>query len=167
MYGVSPFGLSTQIKVDTTTAKEIIDKYFARFPGMKEWIGSTLRQAYEDGFVTTLGGFKRHVLELRSNNQTVRKLGERLAVNSPIQGTAADVIKAAMVEIQKKLKDEEFKAKMILQVHDELVFEVPSAEVKKLAPVVKKLMEETMLLSVPLVVELKVGPNWGEMKKLT
>lgn len=165
MYGVSPFGLSTQIKVDTKTAKEIIDKYFERFPGMREWIGKTLREAYEQGYVTTMAGFKRYVLELRSNNQTIRKFGERIAVNSPIQGSAADIIKAAMVQIDKEIQAKGLKTKMILQVHDELVFEVPDGEVEKAAPVVKKLMENSMTLDVPLIVELKEGLNWGEMKK--
>ena len=166
MYGISPFGLAQQLKIEPGRAKEIIDRYFARFPAVAEWIGSTLREAYENGFVTTLGGFKRYVLELRSNNQTVRKAGERIAVNSPIQGTAADVIKKAMIEIDKRLRtmNSGLKTKMILQVHDELVFEVPEDELKKVAPVIKDLMENSFPLSVPLVVEMKVGKNWGEMK---
>ena len=166
MYGISPFGLAQQLKIEPGRAKEIIDRYFARFPAVAEWIGSTLREAYENGFVTTLGGFKRYVLELRSNNQTVRKAGERIAVNSPIQGTAAHVIKKAMIEIDKRLRtmNSGLKTKMILQVHDELVFEVPEDELKKVAPVIKDLMENSFPLSVPLVVEMKVGKNWGEMK---
>jgi DNA polymerase-1 len=131
---------------------------------MREWIGKTLREAYEKGYVTTMAGFKRYVLELRSNNQTIRKFGERIAVNSPIQGSAADIIKAAMVEIDKELQEKGLSTKMILQVHDELVFETPEKEVQKVAPVVKKLMETTMGLSVPLIVELKMGKDWGNMK---
>ena len=166
MYGISPFGLSTQLKITPAEAKEIIERYFERFPGVKEWISAILREAYEKGFVGTLGGFKRYVLELRSNNQTVRKLGERIAVNSPIQGTAADIIKKAMVDISERLAKEDYKTKMILQVHDELVFEVPESEQKKIAPMVKSVMENSIPLSVPLAVDLKSGKNWGQMKKV-
>jgi len=167
MYGISPFGLSTNLKITPAQAKEIIDLYFFRFPGVKEWIGKTLTDAYEKGYVETLAGFKRYVLELRSNNHTVRKLGERFAVNSPIQGTAADIIKAAMVNIDKMLKQKEFKTKMILQVHDELVFELAENELKKVTPVIKSLMETSMPLSVPTPVELKIGKDWGNMKPTT
>ena len=166
MYGISPFGLGTQLKIEPSQAKEIIDRYFSRFPAVQAWIAATLKQAYENGFVETLGGFRRYVLELRSSNMTVRKAGERIAVNSPIQGTAADIIKKAMVEISNKLQETGYKTKMILQVHDELVFEVPEDELKKVAPMVKEVMETAFPLSVPLVVELKVGKNWGEMKPL-
>ncbi len=166
MYGISPYGLSQQLKIAPSEAKEIIDRYFARFPGVEDWIGSTLRDAYENGFVETLGGFKRYVLELRSNNQIVRKAGERIAVNSPIQGTAADIIKKAMVEISNKLEETSDKSKMILQVHDELVFEVPNGELRKVAKLVKEIMETSFELDVPLVVELKSGESWGQMKIL-
>lgn len=165
MYGISPYGLAQQLKIDPAEAKDIIDRYFARFPAVSDWIHNTMRDAYENGYVETLGGFKRYVLELRSNNMMVRKAGERIAVNSPIQGTAADIIKKAMVEISDKLQVTSDKSKMILQVHDELVFEVPEKENKQTASLVKEIMETTFPLSVPLVVELKVGKNWGEMKK--
>jgi DNA polymerase-1 len=127
-------------------------------------MGTILRAAYEKGFVETLGGFKRYVLELRSNNQIVRRLGERIAVNSPIQGTAADIIKMAMVDTNERLKKEGLKTKMILQDHDKLVFEVPEGELKKCAKLVKEIMENCFKLDVPLVVELKSGKNWGQMK---
>jgi len=166
MYGISPYGLATQLKTEPAAAKEIIDRYFERFPGVREWVGAILRETYEKGFVETLGGFKRYVLELRSNNQTVRRLGERIAVNSPIQGTGADIIKKAMVGINEKLKIKNEKTKMIMQVHDELVFEVPEDELEEAAPMIKEVMETAFPLSVPLVVELKVGKNWGEMKSL-
>jgi DNA polymerase-1 len=166
MYGISPFGLATQLKIEPAAAKEIIDRYFERFPAVKGWMAATLQDAYEKGFVETLGGFKRYVLELRSANMTVRRAGERFAINSPIQGTAADIIKKAMVEISEKLKVKSQKTKMILQVHDELVFEVPENELKEVAPMIKGCMENCFPLSVPLVVELKVGKNWGEMKPL-
>ena len=166
MYGISPFGLAKQLKIQPSEAKEIIDRYYDRFPAVKEWMGTILASAYEKGFVETLGGFKRYVLELRSSNQTVRKLGERMAVNSPIQGTAADIIKKAMVEISKWLAESGKQTKMILQVHDELVFEVPEGELKQTARIVKETMENPLKLDVPLVVELKSGRNWGQLKPL-
>jgi DNA polymerase I-like protein with 3'-5' exonuclease and polymerase domains len=166
MYGISPYGLATQLKMETSEAKEVINRYFARFPQVEDWIGSTLRDAYEKGFVETIGGFRRYVLELRSNNMMVRKAGERIAVNSPIQGTAADIIKKAMIDISQKLNVESQKTKMILQVHDELVFEIPDKELKQFAEIVKKVMENAYKLDVPLTVELKSGKNWGGMKTL-
>lgn len=164
MYGISPFGLAKQLKIAPVEAKEIINRYFARFPAVSTWMGTILAQAYEKGFVETLAGFRRYVLELRSNNQTVRKLGERIAINSPIQGTAADIIKKAMIDVSKQLAEARLQTKMILQVHDELVFEVPENELKEVTPVIKSLMENALPLSVPTPVELKVGENWGEMK---
>jgi DNA polymerase I-like protein with 3'-5' exonuclease and polymerase domains len=164
MYGISPYGLAKQLKIEPKEAREIIERYFTRFPAVKEWMGTILRDAYERGFVETLGGFKRYVLELRSNNQTVRRLGERIAVNSPIQGTAADIIKMAMVDINEKLKKEDFNTKMLLQVHDELVFEVPEKELKKSAKLIKEIMENCFKLNIPLVVELKTGRDWGRMR---
>jgi len=166
MYGISAFGLATQLRMHPAETKLIIDRYFARFPGIKDWIGSALKEAYEKGYVETLGGFRRYVLELRSNNRVVRNLGERIAVNSPIQGTAADIIKAAMVQISDKLQATSHQAKMILQVHDELVFEVPKKELNEVAPLVKRLMETTFPLSVPLIVEMKSGKDWGNMTPL-
>ena len=166
LYGISPFGLAQQLKIAPAEAKEIIDRYFARFPAIRNWIGDTLRDAYENGYVETLAGFKRYVLELRSNNMMVRKAGERIAVNSPIQGTAADIIKKAMVDLNEELRIKNLESKMILQVHDELVFEVPEKETKKVAELVKEVMENTFPLSVPLLVELKVGKDWGNMKIL-
>jgi len=166
MYGISPFGLSTQLKIEPAVAKEIIDRYFERFPAVKDWMAATLQDAYEKGFVETLGGFRRYVLELRSANMTVRHAGERIAVNSPIQGTAADIIKKAMVKLNEELGIKNLETKMILQVHDELVFEVPEGELKEVTLMIKETMETAFPLSVPLVVELKVGKNWGIMKPL-
>ena len=164
MYGISPFGLARELQIDYEKAKEIIERYFEEFPRVKLWIGDTLREAYEKGFVETLGGFRRYVLELKSNNRIIRGAGERIAVNSPVQGTAADIIKEAMVKLNEELRIKNLETKMILQVHDELVFEVPEKELKKAVPMVKSVMETAFPLSVPLVVDLKIGKNWGEMK---
>lgn len=165
LYGISPFGLSKQLKIDRDAAKEIIDKYFEEFPGVKLWLGKTLNEAYQKGYVETLGGFRRYLVELKQGNYRVRLAGERQAINAPVQGTAADIIKAAMIRLNNKLKD--YQTKMILQVHDELVFETPDNEVENIYPLVKEAMEQTFKLSVPIEVETKVGQNWGEMKVLT
>jgi len=165
MYGISPFGLARQLKIDRDFAKQIIDRYFKEFSGVKAWLEKTLTDAYAKGYVETLGGFRRYLIELKQGNYRVRAAGERQAINAPVQGTAADIIKAAMIKLDSRLK-KDFKAKMILQVHDELVFEVPDKELETVAPVVRDLMENTFKLSVPLVVEMKVGQNWGEMETL-
>jgi len=162
MYGLSPFGLARQLKIDREQASLIIDRYFNEFPAVKRWQERTLQEVYEKGYVETLGGFRRYLVELKQGNQRVRAAGERQAINSPVQGTAADIIKAAMLVLAKRLKD--FETKMILQVHDELVFEVPEKEVEKVVPIIKDAMEKTFKLDVPVLVETKIGQNWGKME---
>lgn len=164
MYGISPFGLAKQLKIDRDVAKQIIDRYFEEFSGVKTWLEKTLTDAYAKGYVETLGGFRRYLVELKQGNYRVRAAGERQAINAPVQGTAADIIKAAMMKLNSKLKD--FNTKMILQVHDELVFEVPDSEVEEVFPVIKEAMEKTFKLSVPIKIEAKIGQNWGQMKPL-
>lgn len=164
MYGISPFGLSRQLKIDREVAKQIIDRYFAEFTGVKIWLEKTLSDAYAKGYVETLGGFRRYLIELKQGNYRVRAAGERQAINAPVQGTAADIIKAAMIRLHSQLKN--YQTKMILQVHDELVFEVPDSEVVKVSPIIKDLMENTFKLSVPVEVEMKIGQNWGQMKPI-
>src|SRR3990167_5228574 len=166
MYGISPFGLSRQLKIDRDVAKQIIDKYFEEFSGVKIWLEKTLSDAYAKGYVETLGGFRRYLIELKQGNFRVRAAGERQAINAPVQGTAADIIKAAMMTISNKLQVTGYKTKMILQVHDELVFEVPDKEVEQVKPIIKDLMENAFKLSVPVTVEVKIGQNWGQMKPL-
>ena len=162
MYGISPFGLARQLKIDHDTAKQIIDRYFEEFSGVKIWLENTLSDAYAKGYVETLGGFRRYLIELKQGNHHLRAAGERMAINAPVQGTAADIIKAAMIRLDSQLKDH--KTKMILQVHDELVFETPDNEVAKIYPVIKETMEQTFKLDVPVVIESKIGQNWGQMK---
>ena len=164
MYGISPFGLARQLKIDHATAKQIIDRYFEEFSGVKTWLEKTLTDAYAKGYVETLGGFRRYLIELKQGNYRVRAAGERMAINAPVQGTAADIIKAAMIKLNLELRSQKLETKMLLQVHDELVFEVPDDEVEKIKPVIKDLMENTFKLSVPVVVEIKIGQNWGQMK---
>ncbi|MEW6570160.1 MAG: DNA polymerase I, partial [Nitrospirota bacterium] len=162
IYGISPFGLSETLNISKEEAKKYIDQYFERHPRVKDYIARMTAEAREKGHIKTLFGRKRAIPEVRSKNSAMRQLGERLAVNSPIQGTAADIIKIAMINIWKKIKDEEMKTRMILQVHDELLFELPIEELTIANEIVRKEMEEAATLSVPIAVEIKYGKNWAE-----
>ena len=163
---MSPYGLSQALGIDTKTASQFIDRYYKRFAEVKKWQEKTKELAYKQGFLTTLGGFKRYFLELQSSAYLQRQAGERMAINLPIQGSAADIIKRAMIEISHELKKRNLKTKMILQVHDELVFEVPTRELDEVKEFVCSIMETCFPLSVPVKVDLKVGPNWADMKKV-
>lgn len=162
VYGISPFGLSEALNISREEAKQYIANYFERHREVKDYIEMTLKDASERGFVKTMFGRKRPIPELKSKTASTRQLGERLAVNSPIQGTAADIIKIAMINIWETIKEKGLKTKMILQVHDELVFEVPEDEIDVVARLVKEKMEEVVKLSVPLRVESGIGKNWAE-----
>jgi len=165
VYGISPFGLSQNIGVSQTEAKKYIDAYFERYAGVKAFLDKTIEEAKQKGYTTTILGRRRPIPELQSADPTQRSFGERMAVNSPIQGSAADLIKVAMIAVSKKLRAELPSAKMILQVHDELIFETPEKEVEKAKRLVKSEMEATgprLGLSVPLKVDLGVGKNWRE-----
>jgi DNA polymerase-1 len=162
IYGISPFGLSETLSISREEAKSYIDQYFHRHPGVKSYIGKTIDNAKHRGYVTTLFGRRRAIPEIKSRDTTVRQQGERLVINSPIQGTAADIIKIAMVHIWKGFNERGLKTKMILQVHDELLFEVPGSEREIVADIVKREMEGVLELSVPLHVDMKYGKNWAE-----
>ncbi len=162
MYGLSAYGLSVQLGVHPREAKEYIDAYFTRHSGVKEFIEKTLIETSSLGYAVTLFGRKRPIPELKSDNKVTRSLGERLAVNTPIQGSAADLIKTAMINISRRLKNEGFRAKMVLQVHDELVFEAPEDEAERVKELAVKEMENAAYFNVPLKVDVGVGPNWGE-----
>jgi len=162
IYGISAFGLSETLNIDRRDAEKYIRQYFERHPGVKEYINNILAEAKEKGYVTTLFGRKRPLPELNSHNRNIQQQGERLAVNSPIQGAAADIIKIAMIQIRQSLHIQRIRAKMILQVHDELLFEVPESELKAVLEIVKKNMEEAVSLSVPLKVDIGYGKNWAE-----
>lgn len=164
LYGMSPFGLSQSLGIDVKKAAEFIDRYYQTFSRVKQWQEEIKKLAYEQGYLTTLGGFKRYLLELQSSSQLQRAAGERMAINLPIQGTAADIIKKAMVTLSQELTAKNFKSRLILQVHDELVLEVPEEELAAVTPLVCETMENAFKLSVPIIVELKVGPNWADMK---
>ena len=162
IYGISPFGLSETLSISREEAKQYIGQYFARHPGVQRYIEENLREAKKNGYVTTLFGRRRAVPELGNRNMMVRQQGERFAINSPIQGTAADIIKIAMITIGKKLRESGMATKMILQVHDELLFEVPPREIETAREIVRSGMEGVLQLSVPLRVDIHHGKNWAE-----
>lgn len=162
MYGISSFGLAQRLGISRTEAKKLIDDYFAAFPAIRAFIDDTVAAARENGYVETLFGRRRYLPDINSKNATVRALAERNAVNAPIQGTAADIIKMAMINVDRKLTEVSLKSKMVLQIHDELLFDVPEGETQTLMKVVKDCMENVMELSVPLTVECNYGKNWLE-----
>ena len=162
IYGISAFGLAQQLDCSRTEAKQLIDDYFAAFPRVISYIESQKELARQRGYAETLFGRKRYLPDINSHNATVRSFAERNAVNAPIQGTAADIIKMAMVSIHRRLKEENLKAQMIMQVHDELNFNVPKAEVDRVREIVVTEMQNAVHLSIPLIAECGVGENWLE-----
>ena len=162
IYGISPFGLAQQLDCSRSEAKALIDGYFAAFPGVIGYIEKQKELARQQGYAVTLFGRKRYLPDILSHNATVRSFAERNAVNSPIQGTAADIIKMAMVTIHRRLKEEGLKAQMIMQVHDELNFNVPLHEVDKVREIVVSEMQHVVHLTVPLIADCGVGTNWLE-----
>lgn len=162
IYGQTAFGLSQTLAIPQKEAKEIIDSYFAQYPAIREYITGNIQKAHQDGFVKTIMGRRRQLPDIHSGNATVRGFAERNAINAPIQGSAADIIKMAMIDIHHALRKDGFQSKMILQVHDELVFDVPKNEVERLKLLVKEKMEKAIELAVPLEVEMNTGMNWLE-----
>ena len=162
MYGISSFGLAQRLHLSRSAAKELIDGYFEAFPAIRGFIDDSISFARENGFVETLFGRRRYLPDISARNATVRALAERNAVNAPIQGTSADIIKLAMIRVAEKLKEQGLKSRMVLQIHDELLFEAPAAEVPQLQELVKEVMENVITLTVPLTVECSSGNNWLE-----
>jgi DNA polymerase-1 len=163
MYGQGSFGLARQLGISRTEAKEIIDQYFLRYPNIKLYIDQTIETAKKQGYVETLLGRRRYFPALESNNQAIRQGAERAAINMPIQGTAADMMKIAMINIHARMKIEQLKSLMILQIHDELVFDAMLEEVEYLRALVKEEMESALPLgNVPVLVETGIGKNWEE-----
>ena len=162
IYGVSAFGLSQQTDLNRIESKEMIDTYYRSYPKLKEYMSSQIQHARENGFVSTLLNRRRYLNDINSQNAVVRGAAERTAINAPIQGSAADIIKLAMIQIDKKIYEEKLQSRMILQVHDELVFDVPKEEKDVLSKIVKEEMENALVLKVPLVVDLGTGGNWLE-----
>ena len=162
MYGISAFGLSQRLHIGRAEAKKIIEDYFANFPTISSYIEDTLTAARETGYVETIFGRRRYLPDINSKNGTVRALAERNAINAPIQGTSADIIKLAMINVDKRLRQEGLQSRMVLQIHDELVFDAIKEEVETLCKIVKEEMENVTTLSVPLTVECNYGSNWLE-----
>ncbi len=160
LYGIGPFGLKTRLGVTQTHAKEIIETYFNTFKRVKNYMDDSVLKAREKGFAETLLGRRRFLRNINSSNRVVRQFEERVAINMPIQGTAADMIKLAMIKIQNELKKRKTKTKMVLQVHDELLFDAHKDEVDELKPLIKELMENALPMKVPILIETGVGENW-------
>ena len=162
VYGISPFSLSQDIHVSVAEAKEYMDKYFAHYAGVKAYMDNVVEQAKADGYVSTLMGRRRWVPELKSSNFNTRSFGERVALNAPIQGTAADIIKLAMVRVRDRLRAEGLESKLVLQVHDELIVECPEHEAQQVCALVREEMEGVAALSVKLLAETQAGKTWAD-----
>jgi DNA polymerase-1 len=162
IYGVSAFGLSNQTDLSRSEAKELIDTYYKTYPKLRNYIGEQIEFAREHGYVQTVLGRRRYLSGINGSNAVVRGAAERNAVNAPIQGSAADIIKIAMINIYNKLTEGDFKSRMLLQVHDELVFDAYKSELSRLKPLIKTEMENAFSLAVPLEVDLGEGKNWLE-----
>ncbi|MFN2448580.1 MAG: DNA polymerase I [Candidatus Baltobacteraceae bacterium] len=165
LYGMSDFGLAQRLEIGRAQAREMTQAYFARFPSVRAYIESVIRQGREDGFVTTLLGRRRYMPALRSSNYMLRSAAEREATNAPLQGSAADIMKLAMVRIARKMQSASARARMLLQIHDELIFEVPQDELRDLVTLVRSEMENVVQLSVPLAVTAKAGANWYDVEE--
>lgn len=163
-YGMEAYGLGQRLDIPTDQAREILDAYFAAFPSVAGFMRETVREARARGYTTTILGRRRQLPELSSDNFRIRQMGERMAQNAPVQGSAADIFKLAMVGLDRALDDGGFASRMILTVHDELVLEVPLEERERVEPVVRDVMEHAVELRVPLVVDIGFGPNWAEAK---
>ena len=162
IYGISAFGLSQRLNIPRKEAAQIIENYFREFPTIKSYMDSSIEFARQNGYVETILGRKRYLRDINSANAVVRGFAERNAINAPIQGSAADMIKVAMINIHREMSNKNLRAKMILQVHDELVFDVPHDEVETLKPIIRDGMINAIKLKVPLEVEIGTGRNWLE-----
>jgi len=164
IYGMSDYGLQQATELSREEASKFIKAYFEKYPGVAEYLEKTKEKARRDGYVETLLGRRRYIPDINSSNRLVREAAERMAINMPVQGTSADIIKIAMINIHSQMKKLYPASRMILQVHDELVFEVPSEQLEGMRSLVKNIMESAVTLKVPLKVDIKAGKNWGEMK---
>ena len=164
IYGISSYGLSENVGIKPSEAKEFIENYLETYPGIKEYMENIKKEAYDKGYVKTLFGRIRTINELKNTNYMIRQQGERIALNTPIQGTSADIIKKAMIEIDKEITKRNLKTKMIIQVHDELIFDTPEEEIEEVKKMVTEIMENTCKLEVPLKVEIDYGSNWYNVK---
>ena len=164
VYGLSPFGLSQNLGIETSEAKRFIDAYFEKYRGVRAFIDRTLDETRREGKVKTLFGRVRPIPDINRKNFNLRGFAERTAVNTPLQGTAADLIKLAMIRIDAAILERRMKSRMTLQVHDELVFEVPEDEIDSMRIMIRDKMEQVHPLAVPLMVEVGVGKNWRDLE---
>jgi len=164
VYGISDYGLSQNLGITRKAAQQYIDTYFEKYPGVKEYMECIVREAKDQGFVETLYHRRRYLPDINSRNYNIRSFAERTAINTPIQGSAADILKIAMIELDKRLKESDLQATMLLQVHDELVFEVPESELERLDKLVSEVMEQAVALHVPLITDSSWGKTWYEAK---
>jgi DNA polymerase-1 len=164
IYGMSDYGLEQATELSREEASRFIADYFDKYPGVKQYLESTKKQAREMGYVQTLLGRRRSILEIGSSNRQVREAAERMAINMPVQGTSADIIKVAMINLYREMNQRQLRSKMVLQVHDELIFEVPEAELELMRQLVPQIMSTALELSLPLKVDIKIGNNWGQME---
>jgi DNA polymerase-1 len=164
LYGMSSYGLEQATALSRKEAGEFINTYFSKYAGVKTYTESTIKEAEEKGYAQTILGRRRYIAGINASNYQVKSEGQRMAINMPVQGTASDIIKVAMIKIQQKINALELKTRMILQVHDELVFEVPLSELMELRGIVQEIMPNAIRLSVPVKVDIKIGKNWGEME---
>ena len=164
LYGISSFGLSEDLKIDVASAKEFLNNYLNTYQGIKEYMEKEKEEAYQKGYVTTIMNRRRKIDELKSSNYMVRSSGERMALNTPIQGSAADILKKAMVELYRAMQEKKLKSKILIQVHDELVFNICNDELEIMKELVKEKMEKVVKLSVPLKVDIETGNDWYEAK---
>ena len=164
IYGMSDYGLEQATELSREEAAQFIAAYFEKYPGVKQYLESTKEQAREEGYVQTLLGRRRSIPEINSSNRQVREAAERMAINMPVQGTSADIIKVAMINLDREVDKRQLKSKMLLQVHDELIFEVPEAELEEMRQMVPEIMSTALELGIPLKVDIKTGTNWGEME---
>jgi DNA polymerase-1 len=165
LYGMGAYSLSKSLSISVDAAKDFIKAYFDRYPKVKGFLDGTLETARKKGYVETLFKRRRYIPDINSKDGRMKAFAERTAINAPVQGTASDLIKIAMVHIHDALQEKDWKSRMLLQVHDELVFDADKKELESLAGMVKDLMENAIKLAVPVVVSMKSGPNWMDMKK--
>ena len=164
IYGISAFGLSNDLHISAKKAQEYINRYYETYSNVKTYMDGNVKKATEDGYVQTLLGRRRVINELKSSNFNVRSFGERAAMNMPLQGSSADIIKIAMINVRNKLKAGGFKAKLVLQVHDELVIDCPKNEAEAVSKLLKDEMENAVSMRVPLTVDINVGDTWFDTK---
>ena len=162
VYGIGDYSLSQDLDISIKQAKEYIDSYLNSYPGVKTYLSDIVKRAYETGAVETLYGRKRYIPEISSKNAVMRKFGERVAMNSPIQGSAADIIKIAMIRVSERFASEKIDAKIILQIHDELIVEANADSAEKAAEILRSEMENAISLPIPLSVDLSIGDRWYE-----